>query len=163
MPSEYQQDYTKTRAYALKIFNDPNMSDELRDIYRTLESRYFHERKTIDDLSDDSVAKFTAIGICIYSDAWGLDELDKILEQIKPYNSRLLAIDDSQNLIHRRIIHEKKPDNPSTLPTSSLGEYTSLETKKTKFYLMVSIIGLEVIRVGSNNLGNEEMIRESVV
>nr|GEY68890.1 hypothetical protein [Tanacetum cinerariifolium] len=43
------------------------MSDELRDIYRTLESRYVHEGRTIDpsfynDLSDDSVDKFTAIG-----------------------------------------------------------------------------------------------------
>nr|GEU29317.1 retrovirus-related Pol polyprotein from transposon TNT 1-94 [Tanacetum cinerariifolium] len=67
MPSEYQQDYKKTRAYALKIYNDPNMSDELRDIYRNLESRYVHEGRTIEpsfynDLSDDLVAKFTAIG-----------------------------------------------------------------------------------------------------
>nr|GEW17125.1 hypothetical protein [Tanacetum cinerariifolium] len=42
------------------------MSDTLRDIYRTLESRYVHKGKTIDlsfynDLSDDSLAKFTAI------------------------------------------------------------------------------------------------------
>ncbi|GJU43867.1 putative reverse transcriptase domain-containing protein [Tanacetum coccineum] len=228
MPSEYQQDYKKTRAYAPKIYNDPNMSDALRDIYRTLESRYFHEGRTIDpsfynDFSDYSVAKFTVIGfdcllsldekicprfiyefyktlrlerdstnhfsikfvinnhhfnlspdqfvelthlpiqgICIYSDAWGLDELEKTLEQIEPYNSRLPAIDDIQNLIHRRTIHEKvdkegniihklpnqietmsssitldlKPDNPSTLPTLSLGECTSLKTEKTKFYLM---------------------------
>ncbi|GJZ68318.1 hypothetical protein Tco_0631558 [Tanacetum coccineum] len=90
MPSEYQQDYKKIRAYSLKIYNDPNMSDELRDIYRTLESRYVHEGRTIDpsfynDLSDDSVAKFTAIG---------LDELEKTLEQIEPYNSYLLALDD---------------------------------------------------------------------
>ncbi|GKD54218.1 hypothetical protein Tco_1287605 [Tanacetum coccineum] len=160
MLSEYQQDYKKTCAYTLKIYNDPNMSNALRDIYRTLESRYVHEGRAIDpsfynDLSDDSVAKFTAIGfdcllaldekiypmfiydfyktlrlerdstnhfsiqftinnhhfnislaqfaedtylpnqgICIYSDAWGLDELEKTLEQIKPYNSRLPAIDD---------------------------------------------------------------------
>ncbi|GJT99536.1 hypothetical protein Tco_1109875 [Tanacetum coccineum] len=67
MSSEYQQNYKKTRAYALKIYNDPNMSDALRDIYRTLESRYIHEGRIIDtsfynDLSDDLVAKFTAIG-----------------------------------------------------------------------------------------------------
>nr|GFB07480.1 cysteine-rich RLK (receptor-like protein kinase) 8, putative [Tanacetum cinerariifolium] len=67
MSSEYQQDYKKSHAYALKIYNDPNMFDALRDIYRTLESRYVHERRTIDpsfcnDLSNDSVAKFTAIG-----------------------------------------------------------------------------------------------------
>nr|GFB67476.1 hypothetical protein [Tanacetum cinerariifolium] len=66
IPSEYQQDYKKTRAYALKNYKDPNMSDELRDIYRTLESRYVYKGRTIDpsfynDLSDDSVAKFTAI------------------------------------------------------------------------------------------------------
>ncbi|GJU74791.1 retrovirus-related pol polyprotein from transposon TNT 1-94 [Tanacetum coccineum] len=58
MRSEYQQDYKKTRAYALKIYIDPNMSDALRDIYRTLESRYVHEGRTIDpsfynDLSDN--------------------------------------------------------------------------------------------------------------
>ncbi|GKB88124.1 hypothetical protein Tco_0960396 [Tanacetum coccineum] len=67
MPSEYQQDYKKTRAYAPKIYNDPNMCNALRDIYKTLESRYVHEGRTIDpsfynDLNDDSVAKFTAIG-----------------------------------------------------------------------------------------------------
>nr|GEW80029.1 probable purine permease 4 [Tanacetum cinerariifolium] len=116
MPNEYQQDCKKTRAYALKIYNDPNMSNALRDIYKTLESRYVHEGRTIDpsfynDLSDDSVAKFTAIGICIYSDAWGLDELEKTLEQIKPYNSRLLAIDDVRNLIHQRTIRKKDADN----------------------------------------------------
>nr|GEX86280.1 hypothetical protein [Tanacetum cinerariifolium] len=66
MPSEYQQDYKKTRAYAPKIYNDPNMFDALRDIYKTLESRYVHEGRTIDtsfynDLSDDSMAKFIAI------------------------------------------------------------------------------------------------------
>ncbi|GJV25393.1 retrovirus-related pol polyprotein from transposon TNT 1-94 [Tanacetum coccineum] len=73
MPSEYQQDYTKTRTYAPEIYNDPNMSDALRDIYRTLESRYVHEGRTINtsfykDLSDDSMAKFTPIGFdCLLS------------------------------------------------------------------------------------------------
>nr|GEU30931.1 hypothetical protein [Tanacetum cinerariifolium] len=120
MPSEYQQDYKKTRAYASKIYNDLNMSDTLRDICRTLESRYVHEGRIIypsfyNDLSDDLVAKFTAIGICIYSDAWGLDELEKTLEQIKPYNSRLPALDDIQNLIHRRTVHEKKNKEGNTI------------------------------------------------
>ncbi|GJV25320.1 hypothetical protein Tco_1378015 [Tanacetum coccineum] len=83
MPSEYQQDYKKTRVYALKIYNDPNMSDKLRDIYRTLESRYVHEGRTIDpsfynDLSDDSVAKFTAISF---------DRLLSLDEQICPRTS----------------------------------------------------------------------------
>ncbi|GJW02890.1 hypothetical protein Tco_1561746, partial [Tanacetum coccineum] len=75
MPSEYQQDYKKTRAYALKFYNDPNMSDALRDIYRTLESKYFHEGRTIDpsfynDFSDDSVAKFTVIARIHSSIPW---------------------------------------------------------------------------------------------
>ncbi|GJW14820.1 hypothetical protein Tco_0018953 [Tanacetum coccineum] len=88
------------------------MPDSLRDIYRTLESRYVHEVRTIDpsfynDLSYDLVANFTAIGIYIYSDAWGLDELKKTLEQIEPYNSRLPALDDIRNLIHRRTVYEK--------------------------------------------------------
>ncbi|GJQ93507.1 hypothetical protein Tco_0004646 [Tanacetum coccineum] len=134
MPSEYQQDYKKTRAYALKIYNDPNMPDALRDIYRNLESRYVHEGRTIDpsfynDLSDDSLAKFTAIDFdCLLT----LDEqifprfiyesyktltlekrlhqptfIEKTLEQIEPYNSRLPAINDIRNLIHRRTVHEK--------------------------------------------------------
>ncbi|GJR01063.1 hypothetical protein Tco_0524047 [Tanacetum coccineum] len=132
MPSEYQQDYKKTRTYAPKIYNDPNMPDALKDIYRTLESRYVHKGRTIDpsfynDLSDDSVAKFTAIGfdcllsldeqicICIYSDAWGLDELEKTLEQIEPYNSRLPALDDIRNLIHKRTIHEKIDKEGNTI------------------------------------------------
>ncbi|GJS96455.1 hypothetical protein Tco_0803423 [Tanacetum coccineum] len=130
------------------------MSDSLRDIYRALESRYVHEGRTIDpsfynDLSDDSVVKFTAIGfncllsideqicpshhfnlslpqfaelthlpnqgICIYSDAWGLDELEKTLEQIEPYNSRLPALDDIRNLIHRRTVHEKIDKEGNTI------------------------------------------------
>ncbi|GJS09577.1 hypothetical protein Tco_1144150 [Tanacetum coccineum] len=98
--------------YASKFTMIPYMSDNLGDIYRTLKSRYVHEGRTINpsfynDLSDDSVAKFAAIGICIYSDAWGLDELEKTLEQIEPYNSRLPAIDDIGNLIHQRIVHER--------------------------------------------------------
>ncbi|GKA97919.1 hypothetical protein Tco_0825813 [Tanacetum coccineum] len=73
MLSEYQQDYKKTYAYAPKINNDPNMHDALRDIYRNLKSRYVHEGRTIDpsfynDLSNDSVVKFTAIGYdCLLS------------------------------------------------------------------------------------------------
>ncbi|GKA40004.1 hypothetical protein Tco_0732597 [Tanacetum coccineum] len=102
MPSEYQQDYKKTRTYTPKIYNDPNMPESLWDIYRTLESRYVHEGRTIDpsfynDLSDDSVAKFTTI------------------EQIEPYNSCLPALDDIQNLIHRRTVHEKIDKERNTI------------------------------------------------
>nr|GEW78909.1 copia protein [Tanacetum cinerariifolium] len=80
MPSEYQQDYKKTLAYAPKIYNDPNMTEQLKDIYRALESRYVHEGKTIDqsfyrDLTDESVAKFTSIVF---------DYLLSLNEQIRP-------------------------------------------------------------------------------
>nr|GEW23642.1 hypothetical protein [Tanacetum cinerariifolium] len=73
IPSKYQQDYKKIRAYAPQIYNDPNMIEELRDIYMALESRYIHEGRTIDlsfcrDLSDDSKAKFANIGFdCLLS------------------------------------------------------------------------------------------------
>ncbi|GJS92124.1 retrovirus-related pol polyprotein from transposon TNT 1-94 [Tanacetum coccineum] len=96
MPSEYQQDYKKACTYAPKIYNDPNMPESLRDIYRTLESRYVHEGRTIDpsfynDLSDDSVAKFTAIGFdCLLS-------LDK---QICPRTVHE-KIDKEGNTIHK--------------------------------------------------------------
>nr|GEW71220.1 hypothetical protein [Tanacetum cinerariifolium] len=57
----------------------------------------------------------SGVCICIYSDAWGLDELEKALEKIKPYNSRLPAFDDTQNLIHRRTIHEKIDKEGNTI------------------------------------------------
>ncbi|GKA00964.1 hypothetical protein Tco_0673629 [Tanacetum coccineum] len=110
------------------------MYDSLRDIYKALESRYVHEGRTIDpsfynDLSNDSVARFTTIGfdcllsldeqicprICIYSDAWGLNELEKTLEQIERYNSRLPALDDIRNLIYRRTVHEKIEKEGNTI------------------------------------------------
>ncbi|GKA64244.1 hypothetical protein Tco_0763850 [Tanacetum coccineum] len=173
MPSEYQQDYKKTRAYAPKIYNDPNMTNELKNVYRALESRYVHEGRTIDpffyqDLNDKSLAKFTNIGfdcllsldeqicprfimefyktlrldrnlndnrlfiqfdinghtfnlsfdqfteltslpnqsICLYSDAWSLDHLEKTLEQMPPYNSTLPSLEVIGNLIHRRTVSE---------------------------------------------------------
>nr|GEU89461.1 retrotransposon protein [Tanacetum cinerariifolium] len=97
MPSEYQQDYKKTRAYAPKIYNDPNMPDTLRDIYSSLESRYVHEGRTIDlsfynDLNDDSVTKFTAIGFdCLLS-------LDK---KICPRRTVHEKIDKEGNTIYK--------------------------------------------------------------
>ncbi|GJW78872.1 hypothetical protein Tco_0140554 [Tanacetum coccineum] len=182
MPSEYQQGYNKTLAYAPKIYNDPNMTEPLKDIYIALESRYVHEGRTIDqsfyrDLTDEFVAKFTNIGfdcllslhekicprfimefyktlqldknlnnnhfhiqflinncpfnlslkqffeltslpnqgICLYSDAWGLDELGKNIEQVPSYNSTLHALDDIRNLIHRRTIHEKVTKERETI------------------------------------------------
>ncbi|GJX13782.1 hypothetical protein Tco_0205540 [Tanacetum coccineum] len=70
------------------------------------------------NLSLTQFAKLTNLpnqGICIYSDAWSLDELEKTLEQIKPYNSRLPALDDIRNLIHRRTIHEKVDKEGNTI------------------------------------------------
>ncbi|GJY93684.1 putative ribonuclease H-like domain-containing protein [Tanacetum coccineum] len=43
---------------------------------------------------EEEYKKSLRVGICIYSDAWGLDELEETLEQIEPYDSRLPAIDD---------------------------------------------------------------------
>ncbi|GJS44898.1 hypothetical protein Tco_0595019 [Tanacetum coccineum] len=54
-------------------------------------------------------------GIYIYSDAWSLDELEKTLEKIKPYNSRLPALNDIRNLIHRRTVHEKVDKKGNTI------------------------------------------------
>ncbi|GJT44923.1 retrovirus-related pol polyprotein from transposon TNT 1-94 [Tanacetum coccineum] len=108
--------------------------EAVKHIFRNLESRYVHEGRTIDpsfynDFSDDSV------GICIYSDSWGLDELEKNLEQIEPYNSRLPAIDDIQNLIHRRTIHEKakQPKKPPPKRARSVGKskHTQLSTSSS--------------------------------
>ncbi|GJS18669.1 hypothetical protein Tco_0413141 [Tanacetum coccineum] len=133
MPSEYQQDYNKALAYAPKICNDPNMTEQLRDIYRALESRFimefykplqldrnlnnnhFHIQFVIKNrpfnLSLEKFAELTSLpnqGICLYSNAWGLDELEKNIKQVPPYNSTLPAFDDIRNLIHRRTIHEKE-------------------------------------------------------
>ncbi|GKB88716.1 hypothetical protein Tco_0960988 [Tanacetum coccineum] len=137
------------------------MTDELRDIYRALESRYVHEGRTIDpsfyrDLSDDSMAKFANIGFdCLLS----LDE------QICPwfiyefYKTLHLDRDPSNHLSIQLVINNHrfnisldqfaeltslpnqgiciysdawKMDNPSILPTSSLGGCTSLETNETR-------------------------------
>ncbi|GKB55176.1 hypothetical protein Tco_0905929, partial [Tanacetum coccineum] len=71
----------------------------------TLEIIYVHEGRIIDpsfynDLSDDLVAKFTAI---------------ENPEQIEPYNSRLPALDDIRNLIHKRTVHEKIDKEGNTI------------------------------------------------
>nr|GEU71603.1 putative reverse transcriptase domain-containing protein [Tanacetum cinerariifolium] len=61
-------------------------------------------------------APFEALcGICIYSDAWGLDELEKTIKEIEPYNSHLSALDDIQNLIHRGTVHEKIDKKGNTI------------------------------------------------
>ncbi|GKB02627.1 hypothetical protein Tco_0830716 [Tanacetum coccineum] len=81
---------------------------------RNLNNNHFHIQFVINNhpfnLSLEQFAELTSLpnqGICLYSDAWGLDELEKNLEQVPPYNSTLPALDDIRNLIHRRTIHEK--------------------------------------------------------
>ncbi|GKD78971.1 hypothetical protein Tco_1341592 [Tanacetum coccineum] len=77
-----------------------------------------------------------ALSVCKVGLRWesdrskGLDELEKTLEQIEPYNSRLPAHDDIRNLIHRRIVHEKidKEGNtiyklPNQIETSELFDH----------------------------------------
>ncbi|GJW53610.1 hypothetical protein Tco_0097695 [Tanacetum coccineum] len=73
MPSEYQLDHKKTNAYAPKIYNDPNMSEELKEIYRTLETRSVHEGRAIDtsfyqDMTQETLENFNRIGFeCLFS------------------------------------------------------------------------------------------------
>ncbi|GJX02891.1 retrovirus-related pol polyprotein from transposon TNT 1-94 [Tanacetum coccineum] len=43
------------------------------------------------------------------------DELEKTLSKIEPYNSRLPALDDIRNLIHRRTVHEKIDKEGNTI------------------------------------------------
>nr|GEV04821.1 DNA-directed DNA polymerase [Tanacetum cinerariifolium] len=112
MPSEYQQDYKKTRAYAPKIYNDPNMSDAFRDIYRTLESRYVHKGRTIDpsfynDLNDDSVAKFTAIednNACIRLMFWVRNDVLVVFVEV------------CDSWIHHMVDLEEQPNERTPLP-----------------------------------------------
>ncbi|GJT97755.1 hypothetical protein Tco_1093273 [Tanacetum coccineum] len=147
MPSKYQQDYKKTRAYAQKICNDPNMSEQLKDIYRALESRYVHEGITIDptfyqDLSDESVAKFTNIEtgrpynlayFIIMRMYYFRDRFEKIL----PYGMILThffknikanienhPFGDRYILVPRKMsfLKAKKPKQPPPKRTKSLGK-----------------------------------------
>ncbi|GJZ28515.1 hypothetical protein Tco_0573162 [Tanacetum coccineum] len=136
------------------------MSDSLRDIYRALESRYVHEGRTIDpsfynDLSDDSVARFTAIGFdCLLS----LDEQICPRFIFKFYKTKLerdsnnhfsiqfiinnhhfnLSLAQIAELTHlltkafASTLMPRKIDNPSTLPTSSSEGCTSLGIDETK-------------------------------
>ncbi|GJZ27100.1 hypothetical protein Tco_0571353 [Tanacetum coccineum] len=73
MPSECQLDHQKTIAYAPKIYHDPNMSEELREIYRTLEAWFVHEGRAIDitfyqDMTGDTLENYNRIGFqCLLS------------------------------------------------------------------------------------------------
>ncbi|GJR27138.1 hypothetical protein Tco_1103370 [Tanacetum coccineum] len=148
MPSEYQQDYKKTHAYAPKIYNDPNMSEQLKDIYRALESMYVHEGRTIEqsfyrDLSNDSMAKFTNISfncllsldekICPRRMYYFRDRKDKIL----PYGMVLTRLfknlkanmtdhlfDERYVLVPRKMLSlkAKQPKKPPPKRTRNVGK-----------------------------------------
>nr|GFA14040.1 leucine-rich repeat protein [Tanacetum cinerariifolium] len=131
MPSEYQQDYKKTRTYAPKIYNDPNMPESLRDMYSTLESRYDHEERTIDPsfynyLSDDSVSKFTAIDFdCLLS----LDEQICHTFIFEFYKTLKLERDSNNNFSIQFVINNHNFNlslsQLSSLPISLIKAYVS--------------------------------------
>ncbi|GJR67518.1 hypothetical protein Tco_0013583 [Tanacetum coccineum] len=124
VPKCQAKDYKKTRAYAPKIYNDPNMSDALRDIYRNLESRYVHEGRTINpsfynDLSDDLVVKFTAIGFyCLLS----LDE--QICPRNLKSNMPQHPFDARYKLVLRKMssLKAKQPKRPPTKRARNVGK-----------------------------------------
>ncbi|GKB35568.1 hypothetical protein Tco_0880510 [Tanacetum coccineum] len=142
MPSEYQQDYKKTRAYALKIYKDPKMFDTHKDIYRTLKSIYVHEGSTIvpsfyNDLIDDSMAKFSAIGFdCLLSldkQICPRDRRDKVLpygmilthlfKNIKA-NMEQGSFDKCYKLVPRKVssLKAKQPKKPPPKRTRNVGK-----------------------------------------
>nr|GFA40917.1 hypothetical protein [Tanacetum cinerariifolium] len=135
MPSEYQQDYKKTRAYAPKIYDDPNISDTLKDIYRTLESRYVHEGRTINpsfynELSDVSMAKFTAIGTKMPS------EYQQDYKKTRAYAPKIYddpnisdTLKDIYRTLESRYVHEGRTINPSfynELSDVSMAKFTAI-------------------------------------
>ncbi|GKD09786.1 hypothetical protein Tco_1189471, partial [Tanacetum coccineum] len=89
---------------------------------------------------DLSLAQFVELthlpnqGICIYSDPWGLDELEKTQEQIEPYNSRLPTLDEQPNERTPSPPPRKKslspPQAPSKSTSSKSTHYTSSSSPK---------------------------------
>ncbi|GJY87093.1 hypothetical protein Tco_0501721 [Tanacetum coccineum] len=75
----------------MKLFRGMQLIQKLQDDQKRI-------KKAFEDVSGS---------IYLYSDAWGLDELEKNVEQVPPYNLTLPALDDVRNLIHQRAIHEK--------------------------------------------------------
>nr|GFA97867.1 hypothetical protein [Tanacetum cinerariifolium] len=117
MPSEYQQDYKKTRAYAPKIYNDPNMFEQLRDIYKTLENRrmaYFKDRK-------DKILPYGMI-------------LTRLFRNLKA-NMFEHPCDECYVLIPRKMapLKAKQPKHPPLKRTRNLGksERTQLPTSSS--------------------------------
>ncbi|GKD36017.1 hypothetical protein Tco_1251526, partial [Tanacetum coccineum] len=63
------------------------------------------------NISLDQFAELTSLpnqGICLYSDAWSLDQLENTLEQVPLYNLNLPPIKDIHARIRRRATFEKQ-------------------------------------------------------
>nr|GEY34053.1 hypothetical protein [Tanacetum cinerariifolium] len=149
MPSEYQQDYKKTHAYTPKIYNDPNMTNELKDVYRALKSRYVHEGRTIDpsfyqDLNDESLAKFTNIGF---------DCLLFLDEQIC---LRTMSSPDHSTSNNKDAFSSNIPNYVSTIP-----DYSPASSGKT--YQMLRIIQSELAILCPNIVPKTEKLMEAFI
>ncbi|GJS37186.1 hypothetical protein Tco_0535568 [Tanacetum coccineum] len=118
------------------------MYDSLRDIYKALESRYVHEGRTIDpsfynDLSNDSVARFTTIGFdCLLSldeQICPRDRRDKVLPydmilnhlfNILKANMDQGSFDERYKLVPRKIssLKAKQPKKPPPKRIRNVGK-----------------------------------------
>nr|GEY11803.1 hypothetical protein [Tanacetum cinerariifolium] len=105
-----------------------NLDEELcprfiMEFYKTLRlDRYSEDNRlfvTFDinghefNISLDQFVKLTSLPnqvICLYSDAWSLDQLEATLEQVPPYNSNLSSLEDIRYRIHQRVTFKKKPN-----------------------------------------------------
>ncbi|GKB28753.1 retrovirus-related pol polyprotein from transposon TNT 1-94 [Tanacetum coccineum] len=102
----------------------------------------------------DHFAKLTSLpnqGICLYYDAWSLDQLERTLEKIPPYNLTLPSLEDIRNEIHRRATIEdhlfderyilvprkmpslkaKQPKKPPPKKTRNIGKYKRAQLTST--------------------------------
>nr|GEU61961.1 retrovirus-related Pol polyprotein from transposon TNT 1-94 [Tanacetum cinerariifolium] len=122
MPSEYQQDYKKTLAYALKIYNDPNMTEQLKYVYRALESRYVYEGRTF------NLAYFIIMRMCYFRDQsekflpFGMI-LTRLFKNLKA-NLWNRPFDERYILLPRKMssLKEKRPKRPPSKRTRDVGK-----------------------------------------
>ncbi|GKB24728.1 hypothetical protein Tco_0864129 [Tanacetum coccineum] len=64
-----------------------------------------------EEVSTDKVVELTSLpnqGICLYSNAWSLDQLETTLVKAPPYNSSLPSLEDIRDRIHRRLTFKKQ-------------------------------------------------------